>query len=353
MTRRFPCVNFNHMEPKQITRADYSRSFFNVETKEPHKARGVSILKAHPEVRSLQGPYIWSIAYLLLIVGIQTVVASQMGQSSIWIVLLVSWIVGAILNHSLFVMIHDATHNLIFKKTSANRWAGILANLAIGVPMAMAFRSFHLLHHLHQGDPEYDADLPSVKEAGLVGNSSSKKALWLLSFLFIESFYRPRLVRHANIPPIWLFLNFAVVIAYCAALIYFFGPMAYLYLLLSTMFSVGLHPLGARWIQEHFVVKEGQETYSYYGPFNWVMFNVGYHNEHHDLPYVPWINLPKLKKMAPEMYNTLHFHTSYWALLRRFIFDPKLGMHSRVVRRRTASNQKILTPKSQAAELTL
>jgi len=32
------------------------------------------------------------------------------------------------------------------------------------------------------------------------------------------------------------------------------GPKALLYLLISFFFSVGLHPLGARWIQEHYLV---------------------------------------------------------------------------------------------------
>ena len=62
-------------------------------------------------------------------------------------------------------------------------------------------------------------------------------------------------------------------------------------MLLSFVFSIGLHPVGARWIQEHYLIAPPQETYSYYGPLNKVAFNVGYHNEHHDFSFVPWNNL--------------------------------------------------------------
>jgi hypothetical protein len=54
------------------------------------------------------------------------------------------------------------------------------------------------------------------------------------------------------------------------------------YLIVSSIFAIGLHPLGARWIPGH-RSRHGQETYSYYGPLNKVSFNVGYHNEHHDI----------------------------------------------------------------------
>ena len=62
----------------------------------------------------------------------------------------------------------------------------------------------------------------------------------------------------------------------------FCGWAGFLYLTLSFFFSLGLHPVGARWIQEHYTYDFDQETTSYYGPINRVALNMGYHNEHHD-----------------------------------------------------------------------
>ena len=76
----------------------------------------------------------------------------------------------------------------------------------------------------------------------------------------------------------------------------------------------------------------GQETSSYYGPMNVLAFNVGYHNEHHDFPSVPWNHLPAVRRMAPEAYDSLASYGSWTGLLFRFLFDKRLSLYSRVVR---------------------
>ncbi len=242
---------------------------------------------------------------------------------------------GAFANHALFVLIHECAHNLVFKNKTANILSGIIADLPIIVPSSVSFRSYHLKHHSFQGDYDLDADLASRWEARLIGSSFAGKALWLLFFPLFQALRPPRL-KEIQFVNVWTVVNWVVVFGYDAAVIVLFGPMAFLYLALSFFFSIGLHPLGARWIQEHYLTAAPQETYSYYGRLNTLALNVGYHNEHHDLPSVPWNKLPRLKAIAPELYDPLIAHRSWARLLWRFLTDPSLSLYSRMLRKNRA-----------------
>jgi sphingolipid delta-4 desaturase len=83
------------------------------------------------------------------------------------------------------------------------------------------------------------------------------------------------------------------------------GFGGFLYLFCAAVFGSGLHVSAIHFIAEHYLVTPetsfskdpniAQDTYSYYGPINYVLYNGGYHVEHHDFPRVSWRNLPKIK----------------------------------------------------------
>jgi sphingolipid delta-4 desaturase len=309
-------------------------AFFQSQDDQPHPERTRAILKAHPDIRELMGRNPFTAAIVPVIVLGQTGIAYAMGRlggSFWWLSLLLAYGVGAFANHCSYVIIHDATHNLVFRNKVLNKWVAIMADLPNLFPGAVAFGVYHLKHHGHQGDYESDADLPNQWEARLVGSAWYKKALWLLFFPIFQLTRPPRLkaIRMWNR---WTVLNVLCAIAFDLLVFYFSGWAGIGYLLMSCFFSVGLHPVGARWIQEHYTLDPTQETFSYYGPINVVALNVGYHNEHHDFPSISWNRLPRLRAMAPEFYDTLRYHTSWSRLLFEFLFDPRYTLFSRVER---------------------
>ncbi len=311
-----------------------ARGFTRSADPQPHGARTRAILVAHPEVREEISKNPWSFAFIILLVALQFTLAFSLRAAPWWALLAVAYTVGAVADHALFVLVHECAHHLIFRKRAANTWAGIVANLPSVLPTSVSFARYHLKHHSYQGVYELDADLPSEWEARLVGCSPRRKAAWLLLYPIFQMLRAFR-IREVSLFDRWQLVNMAVVFAVDAGVIVLLGPRAFLYLLAAVFFSVGLHPVGARWIQRHWLVEDdGQETYSYYGRMNALAFNVGYHNEHHDFPSIPWNRLPAVRETAPEYYRDLASHISWSRLLVRFLLDPELTLFSRMVRDR-------------------
>jgi sphingolipid delta-4 desaturase len=300
---------------------------------EPHRIRTKQILKQHPQVRKLIGKNRFTFSLIVLLVAAQLALSIVLANYSWLFIFLGGYLIGAFIDHALFVMIHECAHRLIFKNQPANKLAGMLANIPLVFPSSVAFERYHIKHHSFQGVHELDADLPNRWEARLINNYFIGKVIW---FLFYPLFQAFRITRLKEIKPFdkWMALNWIAQVVAITAIWYFFGGKAIAFLTLSFFFSVGLHPLGGRWIQEHYLVNDShQETYSYYGVLNKLAFNVGYHNEHHDFPSVPWNKLPQVKKQAPGYYDTLLSHRSWTRLFLRFLFDKEISLFSRLVRK--------------------
>ena len=318
---------------------EHRTDFEWTETNHPHTYRTRQILSKHPEIKSLMGlcPVIrYSVSLLVLTQIFAAYIASYL--SYFWIVIL-AYCFGGIINHSLTLAIHDISHNVVFGNLYpwANRLFGIWANLPVSVPMSVSFKKYHAEHHRFQGTDYYDSDLPLAAEAKLF-NSPVGKVVWM----FLQPFFyvvRPFWVR-PKAPNKFEVLNFIVQILFDLAILYFFGFRSLFYLFIGTMISMGLHPMTAHFIAEHYMFAKGHETYSYYGYWNHLTFNVGYHIEHHDFPYIPGSRLPLVKEMAPEFYDPLPHHYSWWEVVYDWICEDFMGPFTRVKRR---ADKKILS----------
>jgi sphingolipid delta-4 desaturase len=304
----------------------------NEQSQQIHTQRRKDIIKRHPEVKSLFGPYPLSALLIAGLVALQWALARLLHDQRWRLILPAAYLGGAVLNHALYVLMHEATHNLIFAIPILNKIAGLVCDFALVAPSAMSFRKYHLLHHQHLNKIRMDPDVVSQFEGRMIGHGPLRKAMWLALLSFSQAL-RPLKVPGQSFIDLWVFANIALQLGITYVLWFYLGWGGLMYLLLSTFFALGLHPLGGRWIQEHYAVMgKQQETYSYYGPLNWVMFNMGFHNEHHDFPMISWKKLPHLYHMAPEFYQTLFAHQSYTRLILQFIFNKKISAFSRWVR---------------------
>ena len=303
---------------------------------EPHAPRRAAILAAHPEVRRLMGPE-WSSKYLaiglVLVPHLWTAHLVLEGRLP-W--MLTAWAVGATLAQAGFLAIHELSHNLFFRRPAWNRAFSILVNLPLVVPFAIPFRDFHLEHHKHQGEEGVDTDLPSAFECRRFRGPVAK-LLWVSGQLVAYAL-RPVLTRRHPWTR-WHVANLGVQLAFDGLVLRYWGLRAIAYLLLCVALAGGLHPCAGHFLSEHYRIfgsttseETPQETFSYYGPLNYLTWNVGYHNEHHDFPFVPWSRLPLVTAAAPEWYRDLQVCPSWPGAIVEYVVNPAVGPWSRVRR---------------------
>lgn len=318
--------------------------FFWTYTEEPHRTRRQAIIKAHKEILRLCGPEPLTKYVVLGVVSLQILCAFLLKDTPVlsWPFFLTAYIIGATANQNLFLAIHEISHNLAFRTSLYNRLFAIFANLPIGIPYSAGFRQYHLTHHKSLGVDGVDTDLPTALEAIFLDSVAGKAFFCTFQLIFYA--IRPMMVYKIPFGPVH-YSNIAAQIIFDMAIVRFFGWKSLTYLLMSSFLAGSLHPCAAHFISEHYVfakstLQSGKlpkdvpipETYSYYGPLNILTYNVGYHNEHHDFPAVPWTRLPQVYEIAKEFYEPLPYHKSWPYVLWQFITDKEVGLWCRVKR---------------------
>jgi len=317
------------------------RDFILSSEAEPHAIRRGDILAQHPEIKKLMG-FEWRTKYIVTATLALQIFMARLTLDWQWpAYLAAAYLVGATINHSHFLAVHELSHNLGARTIWQNKLIAMVANLPIGVPYCITFKPYHMDHHKYQGLDGIDTDIPTRIEAFFITETSlgyidhtMRKAIFMFCQIFAYAL-RPMLVK-PDLVPIdgWIAANWAVQIGFDLAMVKLFGPSVMLYFLFSTFFAGSIHPTAGHFIAEHYVMEGMTETYSYYGPLNCLAYNVGYHNEHHDFPNIAWSNLPKVREAAPEYYNNLPECKSWPGVILRYIFDDSITPFSRVKRQK-------------------
>lgn len=292
-------------------------------------------LKAHPELRQLSGTEPLTALALPVLLVVQWGIAWLVSDGGFLLVGLTAFLIGQIVYHSAGSLIHETCHKLIFK--------GDKAKLAFDLGLEVILTSYgkqliyqhqHVTsHHPYVGDYERDyehEDICALQARQHVQRTHPvlQKALTIFTLVLhslplgfmIGDFVLPRLNSWASGRPIRdpeeRFTGsrpssadmrpFILVSALSnIALLALFGPWALLYHIWSLSFflgKMGISNLGQS-LSEHPGNDNVNPTRSSYGPINHILFNTGYHNEHHSFPNVPWTRLPALHKGAPEVFH--------------------------------------------------
>ncbi|KAI9913180.1 hypothetical protein PsorP6_006032 [Peronosclerospora sorghi] len=331
-------------KPQFVKAHEPQHDFHWSPTDEPHATRRKLIMAKYPEIKKLYG-HCWKTKYIVAAtVALQTYLALLAQHMSWPVYILVLYVIGATANHAMMMAVHEVSHNLGFKKPLHNKLLAIFSNLPIVVPSAISFKRYHLEHHRYQGEDGVDVDLPTELE----GKIFSTKLTKFLFVVFQVFFYalRPMFVN-PKVPSVWEVINVVVCVCYNFAIYVWGGLSGLLYLLLGTLVGTGIHPVAGHFIAEHYEFILGYETYSYYGIFNHVTFNVGFHNEHHDFPFIPGSRLHQVRALAPEFYENLPSHKSWVKVLIDYVMDDNINAFSRVKRNNLTAEVKGKITKSE------
>ena len=304
-----------------------------------HIERSREILQAYPEIKQYFGNYPLSIIFIVALVAFQWSIAWLVKDLSWWMVGLVSLFLGQFVLHSLSVFIHEAAHNLVLKGKFGNALTLFFIELgSLSFGKSLTYVGKHgKSHHRYLNDYQQDYEWWDKNQSHLRSSNPFLRFAESLLHLFPGGVVladltmakilpvEPRKIQSAYKSSSLNILLIATSIFLYALAWYAISWQASLYFFwsLTLMVSNWGVTFKGQSIAEHNIYQDGK-TYSTYQWTNIPFFNTGYHDEHHTFASVPWIHLPKVKKIAPE-YFTNHNPYSYieiWWLWAKSVFTP-------------------------------
>ncbi len=320
-----------------------------------HNEMRRQVLSAHPQARELAGPDWRSALAIPVLLAVHWGLAWAVSGSNLMVVFVVAFCFGQLVMHSAGSLVHETAHKLIFRDRPRKLAFDLGLELVLGsFGRQLNYQHDHISsHHPYVGDYERDYEHENI--CGFVAKQFVIKArprlqraitvamliLHLLPFGFLVTDWAlPKIYRNltgvegdtkrhigASKPSVFdkrLFM--AVSLALNVFLLAAFGVLGWLYhnwALSIFLGKFGITNLGQS-LSEHDGDDEVNPTRSCYGAINAILFNTGYHNEHHTFPNVAWSRLPALKKMAPDVFHheAEYSYAGYWWRHVRHDFSP-------------------------------
>ena len=304
-----------------------------------HIERNRQILQDHPEIKQYFGNYPGSLVFIIALVILQWCLAWLVKDLSWWQIGLMSLLVGQFVLHSLAVFIHEAAHNLVLKGKFGNGLTLFIIELgSLSFGKSLTYVGKHgKSHHRYLNDYQKDYEWWDKQQSHFRSANFyirlGESLLHLLpggvivADLILEKLIpaQSRQIKSAYKSPLLNAVLIATSIFLYALAWYGISWQAALYLFWSLTLMVsnwGITFKGQS-IAEHNIYQDGK-TYSTYRWTNIPFFNTGYHDEHHTFANIPWIYLPKVKKLAPEYFTHInpYSYAEIWWFWAKSMFIP-------------------------------
>jgi fatty acid desaturase len=205
---------------------------------------------------------------------------------------------------------HDAVHGVVFKSKTASYWLGLLC----WSPTAMSYTIYSNYHLHHHRITNTYPDVDNFVVTDYTKNPFFAKVLLLAVYSFAYPIYFLfQMFRYTKRLSTWkkirMNLELAAVFSVIGLGIHFLpGPVFFFLYGLPFIFGAALASTTS--LIEHFQMDPGDDdayssrTYATEMPImNFLWNNLGYHNEHHKYPGIPYYNLKKFHEAAVPYYD--------------------------------------------------
>jgi len=222
----------------------------------------------------------------------------------------------------LTVLLHEASHRLLFKRPAWNQWVGFLCGVPVLVSVS-GFRTNHLMHHERRGasaDP---------RDTGANFRDSTGSVLFYYFSILIRAYgfigYLPLigLMKGSRRMRAKTLGEYVLMAAFCG-IVFWLVPTDAILKLWIVPLLIASHLSELRAVAEHGFTTRGNvftatRTVRSNPWVSFMMCNINYHLEHHLFPGVPCYNLPKLHWLLEDEY--LGAGSSVYPSYTRFFVD--------------------------------